>query len=248
VQLVRALGEGWRAFSGGAERGVTLAAPGVSAGLSGEPSRELNWIVAYGPEGVADDVARAVHLLRERGLPGVVYAASPVAGDVAAVAGDLGLRDAGTASVMCVHATDVVRAESTHDIRRVADAEGGVAACGVLADAFDLPADWYRRLLGADVVGRSDAELFLSLHGDRPVAVAGGAKMGAIAGIFVVGTVHTHRRRGAGATAVTAALDFYLGAGAHWCGVLSAPATEPFFTGFGFVAVDHAGAWTVEGA
>jgi len=51
----------------------------------------------------------------------------------------------------------------------------------------------------------------------------------------------------AGAAAVSAVLDFYLSAGAHWFVLLSAPAAEPFYAGFGFVAVDHAPAWIVEG-
>jgi GNAT superfamily N-acetyltransferase len=248
VQLVGALGEGWRAFVGTAERGETLVAPGVSAGFSGEPSRDLNWIVAYGPEGVAEGVARSVRRLRERDLPGVVYAASPVAGDVAAVAGELDLRSAGALPVMCVHATDVVRAEAVHEVRRVTDVEGVLAAGDVLSDAFELPVDWCQRLLGVGFTTRSDAELFLSCHDGRPVAVAGGARVGAIAGVFAVGTRHSHRRRGAGAAAVSAALDFYLGAGAHWFGLLSAPEAEPFYAGFGFVAIDHAAAWIVEGA
>ena len=248
VELVGALGEGWRAFVGSAEHGETLVAPGVSAGFSGEETRDLNWIVAYGPDGVADGVARCAGRLRDLGLPGVVYAASPVAGEVAAVACDLGLRSAGTLPVMCVHAGDVVRADAGHEVRRVTDVEAVLAAGDVLCDAFELPLDSCRRLLGVGFATRSDAELFLSLHDGRPVAVAGGARVGPIAGIYAVGTRHSHRRRGAGAAAVSAALDLYLSAGAHWFVLLAAPAAEPFYAGFGFVPVDHAAAWIVEGA
>ena len=148
VELVGALGEGWCAFVATAERGETLSAPGVSAGLSGEPSRDLNWIVAYGPDGVAEGVSRAVRRLRERGLPGVVYAASPAAGEVAGVAGELDLKAAGSLPVMCVRGGDVVRAEVGYEVRRVTDVEGVLSAGDVLGDAFDLPVDWCQRLLG----------------------------------------------------------------------------------------------------
>jgi GNAT superfamily N-acetyltransferase len=248
VELVGALGEGWAAFVGTAERGEALSAPGVSAGLSGEPSRDLNWIVAYGPDGVAEGVTRAVRRLRERGLPGVVYAASTAASEVDAIADELELPSAGVLPVMCVHAGDVVRAESAHEVRRVTDIEGVLAAGDVMGDAFDLPVDWCQRLLGVGFTSSPVAELYLSCHDGRPVAVAGVARVGSVAGIYAVGTRHSHRRRGAAAAAVSAALDHHLSTGAHWSGLLSAPEAEPFYTGFGFVVVDHAAVWIVEGA
>jgi hypothetical protein len=246
VDLVRAHGEGWRAFIGSAEHGESWAAPGVSVGIGGEPSHDLNWIVAFGPEGVSDGIAGAVIVLRRRSLPGVLYAASPVAAEAAAVAGDLGLEPSGSVPVMCAHASDVVRTEGEHQTRRVADIEGVLAAGDVLGDAFDLPVDWCQRLLGVGFAGRTDAGLFLALHDGRPVAAAGSAQVGDIAGIYAVGTRHSHRRRGAAGAAVSAAIDHHLGLGARWFGLLSSPDAEPFYAGLGFVAVDHASAWVLE--
>ena len=123
-----------------------------------------------------------------------------------------------------------------------------LSAGDVLGDAFDLPVDWCQRLLGVGFPTSSAADLYLSCHDGRPVAVAGVAQVGAIAGIYAVGTRHAHRRRGAGAAAMSAALDHQLSAGAQWFGLLSAPQAEPFYAGFGFVVVDHASVWTVEGA
>jgi hypothetical protein len=77
------------------------------------------------------------------------------------------------------------------------------------------------------------------------VAVAGSGLAGDIAGIYAVGTRITHRRRGAGAAAVSAVVDHQLRAGAHWFGLLSPPAAEPFYAGLGFVAVDHPGRWVL---
>ena len=204
VELVGSYGEGWRAFIGSAERGESWAAPGVSVGIGGEPSHDLNWIVAYGPDGVSDGIAAAVAVLRRRALPGVLYAASPVAAEAAQVASDLGFIHSGAVPVMCAHAGDVVRAEGGHETRRVADVEGVLAAGDVLGDAFELPVDWCQRLLGVGFPGRTDASVFLSLHDGRPVAVAGSAVIGDIAGIYAVGTRHSHRRRGGGASVASA--------------------------------------------
>ncbi len=245
-ELVRAQGEGWRAFIGAAERRESWAAPGISVGIGGEASHEVNWIVAYGPEGVGDGIAAAAAVLRRRRLPGVLYAASTVAAEAGEAASDLGFVHAGHLPLMCAHATDVVRAEGGHETRRVADVEGILAAGDILADASGLPVDWCQRLLGVGFTRLTDAAAHLALHDGRPVAVAGSALAGDIAGIYAVATRLSHRRRGAGAAAASAAVDHQLRAGAHWFGLLSAPAAEPFYAGLGFVAVDHAASWVLE--
>ena len=247
VELVGALGEGWAAFVGTAERGASRLMPGVSVGIGGEPSPDLNWVVAYGPDGIAGGVRRGVELLRERGLPGTVFAAGPAAAAAATAATALGLSPAGSVPVMCAHATDVVCPETAVDVGRVVGMEGMLAAGDVLGDAFEMPVDWCQRLLGVGFAGRSDAEMFLATHDGRPVAAAGAAQIGRVACIYAVGTRHSHRRRGAGAAAVSAALDHHLRAGAHWFGLFSAPSAEQFYSGLGFVTVDHAAVWEVAG-
>jgi hypothetical protein len=248
VRLVGAQGEGWRAFIGSAERGESWSVPGVSVGIGGEAAHEVNLIVAYGPDGVGDGIAGAAAVLRRRGLPGVVYAASPVAAETAEAAAALGFMPGGPLPLMCAHAGDVVSVEAAHETVRVAGVEGVLAAGDVLADAFGLPVDWCQRLLGVGFAARTDAAAFLALHDGRPVAVAGSAQIGDIAGLYAVGTRHSHRRRGAAAAAVSAAIGHHLGAGARWFALFSPPAAEPFFAGRGFVAVDHASTWVLRPA
>lgn|GEM_PF-1069159 len=248
VELVRAQGEGWRAFIGSAEHGESWSAPGVSVGIGGEASHELNLVVAYGPEGVGDGIAGAAAVLRRRGLPGGVYAASPVAVEAAEAAAALGFAAAGRLPLLCAHAGDVVRPEGGHATVRIAGVEGVLAAGDILADAFSLPVDWCQRLLGVGFAGRKDAAVFLALHDGRPVAVAGSAQIGDIAGIYAAGTRHSHRRRGAGAAAVSAAIDHHLGAGARWFALFSSPEAEPFYAGLGFVVVDRASRWVLRPA
>lgn len=246
VELFRAQGDGWRAFLGAAERGESWAAPGVSVGIGGEASPDVNWIVAYGPEAVGDGIEAAVRVLRRRNLPGSLYAASTVAAEAAEAARDLGFTAAGHVPLMCAHAGDVVRAAEGHETRVVDDMEGILAAGDVLGDAFDLPVDWCQRLLGVGFARLTGAVACLALHDGRPVAVAGAALTGDIAGIYAVGTKSSHRRRGAGGAALSAVVDRQLRAGARWFGLFSAPDAEPFYGGLGFVAVDHPGLWVLE--
>jgi len=218
----------------------------VSVGIGGEASGQLNWVVAYGPDGVDDGIESAVKVLRRRNLPGVVYAASTVAAQAGEAARELGFSHGGRVTMMFAHATDVVRAEGRHAAVRVGDMEGILAAGDILADAFDLPVDWCQRLLGVGFARLADATAYLALHDGRPVAVAGSARDGDIAGIYAVGTRVTHRSRGAAAAAMTAVCDHQMEAGAHWFGLLSTPAAEPFYAGLGFAAVDHPDVWVLE--
>jgi hypothetical protein len=230
---------------GAAERGESWDAPGVSVGIGGEASRELNWVVAYGPGQVGDGIAAAVTVLRRRGLPASVFAASTVAEEAGEAARELGLAPAGHLPLMFAHATDVVRAAEGHETVRVDGVEGVLAAGDILGDAFDLPVDWCQRLLGVGFARLPDAVAYLALHDGRPVAVAGSGLSGDIAGIYAVGTRLSHRRRGAGGAAVSAVVDHQLRAGAHWFGLFSSPQAEPFYAGLGFVAVDHPSLWVV---
>jgi hypothetical protein len=245
--LCRSQGDGWRTFMGAAERGESWSAPGVSVGIGGEASADLNWVVAHGPDGVADGIAAAVAVLRRRQLPASVFAASTVAGEAEEAARDLGLAPSGRVPLMCAHATDVVRAAGGgHQTVRVDGMEGILAAGDILGDAFDLPVDWCQRLLGVGFARLPDAVAYLALHDGRPVAVAGSGLTGDIAGIYAVGTRSSHRRRGAGAAALSAVVDHQLRAGAHWFGLFSAPGSEPFYAGLGFVSVDHASTWLLK--
>lgn len=246
VDLCRSQGDGWRMFTAAAERGESWSAPGVSVGIGGEASADLNWVVAHGPDGVADGIAAAVAVLRRRQLPASVFAASTVAGEAEETARELGLTPAGHVPLMCAHATDVVRAEPGHAAVRVDGMEGILVAGDILGDAFDLPVDWCQRVLGVGFARLPDAVAYLALHDGRPVAVAGSGLTGDIAGIYAVGTRSSHRRRGAGAAALSAVVDHQLRAGARWFGLFSAPGAEPFYAGLGFVTVDHASMWMLK--
>lgn len=246
VDLGRAVGDGWCAFVRGAVHGEVVAVPGGSLGIGGGKFPDMNWGTVYGPEGVGEIVHRFARRLRERGLPGSIAVLSPAAAEAAEVAAGIGLVADGSSPFMCAHSADVRRAEHDFVVERVLDLDGVRDAADVLGDAYEIPGEWVLSMLGPTFPDLPDAELFLTRRGGRALASAGTGCIGSKVGIYAVGTRLAHRRRGAAAAAVSAALDHHIRTGAHLFGLFSAPAAEGLYASLGFTVIDHAQIWGVE--
>lgn len=248
AELARSEGEGWCEFLAAAVHGHRECLLGANLGIGGEPLADMNWAIVYGPDGVADAIRDCVRRIRERGLPGVVNLVSTVAAEGAPVAAELGLVRGDPNPLMCVRAADARRAETEIKVRRAVDTEDLLVAGDVLGDAYDTPVDWCQRMLGAGPRPAAGAEIFLGCVDGRAVSVAGTACVGAVGGVYAVGTRKAYRRRGAASAAVSAAIDHCVAKGAHWCVLFSEPDAEPVYAGLGFVVVDRGDQWSVEGS
>jgi hypothetical protein len=185
--------------------------------------------------------------LRERRLPGSIAVLSPAAEEAAEAATDLGLVDGGADAFMCVHAADARHVEHGYAVERVSDLDGVMDAADALGDAYELPPEWIRSMVGSVFPDIPNADLFVTRREGRALAAAGTGRIGPTVGVYAVGTRMAHRRRGAAAAAVSAAIDYHARTGAHLFGLLSAPGAEPLYAGLGFSVVDHARIWHVEG-
>ncbi|HEY5387085.1 MAG TPA: GNAT family N-acetyltransferase [Thermoleophilia bacterium] len=247
VDLARAVGDGWCAFVRGAVRGEALLVPGGSLGIGGEPFPDMNFGYVYGPEGVGAAMRRFDRSLRERGLPGSIAVLSPAAEEAAGAAARLGLVDGGSAPFMCVHSGDAQHVEHEYAVECVSDTGGVMDAAEVLGDAYEIPPEWIRSMVGPGFPDLPNADLFLARRDGRALAAAGTGRTGPTAGLYAVGTRMAHRRRGAAAAAVSGALDYHVRTGARLFGLLSDPDAEALYASLGFAVVDHARIWRVEG-
>jgi hypothetical protein len=247
VDLGRAVGDGWCAFVRGAVRGEALLVSGGSLGIGGEAFPDMNLGYVFGPEGVGTALRRFEQLLRERRLPGSIAVLSPAAAEAAEAAAGLGLVFDGSAPLMCAHAADARHVEHEYVVERVSDLDGVMDAADVLGDAYEISPDLVRSMLGPRFSDLPNADLFVTRREGRSIATVGTGRIGSTVGIYAVGTRLAHRRRGAAAAAVSAALDHHVRTGAHLFGLLSDPAAEPLYASLGFVVVDHAQMWQVEG-
>jgi len=137
--------------------------------------------------------------------------------------------------------------EHEYVVERASDVDGVMDAADVLGDAYEIPPEWVRSLLGPTFPDVPSADVSLTRREGRALAAAGSGRSGSTVGIYAVGTRQAHRRRGAAAAAVSAALDHHVRTGAHLFGLLSDSAAEPLYASLGFAVVDHAQMWRVEG-
>jgi len=242
----RAVGEGWVVLSRGALRGESLITPSGSLGMTGEPMADMNTGAIFDPLGPEGDLRSFAARLRERSLPGYLFLLSPAAADLAGLPHELGLSAAGSLPLMCVRAADARRAETEYPAWRVQDQAGVEDAASVLADAFDAGPQWCRDWFGPDFTHLPGADFFAAGHDGHAVAVAGTGRIGDIVGLYAVGTRKAHRRRGAAAAAMSAALDYHVARGAHLFCLVSSAAAEPLYQGLGFAVVDRPAVWQVE--
>jgi GNAT superfamily N-acetyltransferase len=147
---------------------------------------------------------------------------------------------------MCAHSADARHIDHEYVVERVADLDGVMDAADVLGDAYEIPPEWVRSMVGPTFPDLPNADLFLTRREGRALAAAGTGRSGSTVGIYAVGTRLAHRRRGAAAAAVSAALDHHVRTGAHLFGLLSDPDAEALYASLGFAVVDHAQMWHVE--
>jgi GNAT superfamily N-acetyltransferase len=243
VNVSRCVGDGWCAFVRAAMRGEALLLPGGSLGLTGEDSPHLNAAVVHGPSGVEEAVHRFAMRLHELGLPGTVVASSTVAVEAEAAAVESRLRRGPAILLMCLRAGDARRAEVDYPVERVTDLAGVRDAAIVLASTCDVTPELCERMLGPGFAALPASQIFLAKHEGRAIAVAGTSRVGPIVGFQAVATRPAHRRRGAGAAAVTAAIDHHLRDGARLFALFTEPGLEPFYASLGFVPADRMHSW-----
>ena len=172
VDLGRAVGDGWCAFGRGAVRGEALLVPGGGLGIGGEPFPDMNFGYVFGPDGVGNAIRRFHQLLRERRLPGSIAVLSPAAEEAAEANAGLGLVAGGSLPFMCAHSANARHVEHEYVVERASDVDGVMDAADVLGDAYEIPPEWVRSLLGPTFPDLPSADVFLTRREGRALAAA----------------------------------------------------------------------------
>ena len=245
LALNRAVGDGWSLLAGGARRGESIIMRGGSAGISGEPTVVMNWAVVQGPEGVEDALRAIVLRLRERAVPGIVCVGARAAAEAAPVARELGLAADHPVPLMVCGTEGFAPGEARCVAEHVTSAAQASEVAETLAAAFGLELDLCVGFLGKSWRVTPGVDLFLSRIEGRATAALATARVEDTVGVYAMGTRPDRRRRGAGAAALSAAMQFHLDHGASLFVLQASALGEPLYRSLGYEKVEDAAVWVV---
>lgn len=183
------------------------AAPGFEARfarngwavLTGEPHYLCNWIAVLGGGSHGDKLLREyVGVLRQRGVPGLVYFTDRAATELEASCDDLGLWPPGPVPLMVRPAAPIADTETApFEIGQVRDGATLRAMAEVVANAFDMPAEVAARCFGTDLLA-SYVECFVALRDGVVWSAAAASRFNASVYIDIMATDPRRKRQGAG--------------------------------------------------
>jgi predicted GNAT family acetyltransferase len=111
-----------------------------------------------------------------------------------------------------------------------------------MADAFDIPGDWFRPMYTRDVLDAADATVYTLVADGNAVSTALGIRCGDAVGIFNVATPERERGRGYGAAVTSRAVADAFDDGATFAFLQSSTLGEPVYRRLGF---EHVSTYTL---
>jgi GNAT superfamily N-acetyltransferase len=194
-----------------AEHGVAAERDGIAVAATPFPVPWLNLAVVqrapHHPDETLDWVAS---VFGQFGVPWLIYVAEDVAPCLRAAAERLRLTPDHTEPGMVLSRLPDggQRCPDGLAIRQVDDGASLAAYQAVFAEAYGTPSGLSERAFSAAVANRPEHALYVGFYGDQPVTIASRVTSPGLAGIYAVGTIPSHRRRGFGAAMVErAAVD-----------------------------------------
>ncbi|GIE00289.1 hypothetical protein Adu01nite_16390 [Paractinoplanes durhamensis] len=224
--LSRNTPDGWYA-----ERGTSRAA------TSGSAIAALNgaYSVALDPDPASlDTMAVAV---RARDVPWSITVRGAASYAVAGLAARHGRTVRADTTVLACAAADVAFRDPEAVIRRVGAAESGTYTA-ILAEAFEAPVAVFGSMMAGGVLDHAAFSGYLAIESGRPVGTALGMRAGDVIGVFNVGVVPSHRRRGLGRALTERILADAFAGGADAAYLHTSAMGRPLYASMGFRHVE----------
>ena len=240
----------WR-LAGEAIAVLLRAAPGYEARLtqqtslilSGEPVADFNLaIIDAGPQS-EDWLLQFGQVIQERNLPMIVLLTPEVSDQLAPVAATLSLQKAGQMPLMTYHPSDTPAAHGNYQIERVESEQGLHEVSRVLANAFELPLESVDRVLATMLLHGHGMDIFLARENGDTISTVQSTHAGDIVGIWAMGTLSEHQRKGVGRALLDYVIAYHYARGARLFYLLATEAGKPLYERIGFQTISEAAVW-----
>ncbi len=222
--------------------------------LSGEPIPNFNLAFVGAGQEAENTLREVTATLRRRSLPGLVFFGDPVANQLSATAGELGLQPAGHAPLMTVDATDAASAlggdaasggEVTPEVQLVRDRAMLTEANAIVATTFGMPTEVVARAFESAFLATPGLACFVALVAGETVGTVLTLRVGETVGIWNMATLPARQRQGVGRAVLSHALRHHANAGASLFYLLATPEGLPLYDRLGFRVVAEPPVWFV---
>ena len=193
----------FRELSAGVESGIVRTIGRVHVSATRFPIAFFNAAFVTEPlrDGAAD-VAEAVSMLRDLGVPFVVHVRADLGAETIAAVAGLGLVTGEALPGMALQPGSVPDPPAALSIRRATEEARLGEHRSALAAGFGLPPYLVERLMAPTLLANPNVRVYVGLEDGVPVATSLAFRTGEVLGIYNVATIESARGRGYG-TAMT---------------------------------------------
>ena len=211
--------------------------------LSGEPVADLNFAILDAGSQAEDRLREFGQVLQARNIPAIAFLTDDVSDQLAPVARDLGLKGVGHAPIM-MYRPDGARFDSGRfEVERVRNQEGLTEANRVMAGAYGIPVESVDRTYGPMALDGPGVEMFLARENGKAICSVSTTRTGSTVGIWAMGTLPEHQRKGAGRALLNHVIADHRGRGADLFYLGATEAGKPLYERIGFRTVGGAAIW-----
>jgi GNAT superfamily N-acetyltransferase len=211
--------------------------------LSGEPVPDLNLAGIAAGLDAEERIREQGEIIHDRGLPLLVLIASEVAHELAPIAHELRLDNAGSVPLAVFEPTSAPRPSPGFTVEHVEDSDGLAEANRIRAAALSIPADALERVFPPETLDTPGVNLFLCRRDGQPIGTAWSTQHGPVVGIWSVCIAPERRDEGAGTALLTGVVAHHYERGArHFYLGVGTPGA-PLFEHVGFQRLGELSVW-----
>jgi ribosomal protein S18 acetylase RimI-like enzyme len=230
-----------KSWAAAADGGVVREADGLVLAASGVPLRSFNNV--FLTRALAEPSAHlreAITHCQRRRVPFRLRVLEPLDGSTEAIVSAAGFERAGGIPCLVLSPSRTWADDSGGlVIRRVIDDDTLRGHTAVVADAFGWPPSLLARVFTRRLMAVSGWRGYVGYLDGRPVATAQLFVTDGVAGIYYVGTLEAHRRRGFAESITRQALNEGAAAGCDMASLQASPSGQAIYERMGFSAVSY---------
>lgn len=227
-------------FAHHAPGGQTAQFGAITAAVSGSPLPVFNRILVF-ESPASDDLEAAVAWVAKHEVPFLVTVTEPLIDAVADLADDLDLTKTNQSVLGMVLSPldDIPPNGTTATIDVVTDTDELDDFITVSSEVFEVPLGPVRQVHPDSLLADEDFDMFIGRVNGRPVACGQLVQTDDVAGIYSIGVVEDHRRRGIGEAMTWEVLRTGRGSGCQVGVLQSTEMAYPLYDQMGFETVTH---------